>query len=337
MESKMDIKYLVLWIANGCNLNCKYCYAAPKFNNEMMSFKTAKTAIERCKEKDFTLILAGGEPLLNFKIIEEIYDFLKMNGFKGKIGLQTNGTLINGEIAEKLAKMDINVGISLDGTLNTNQYLRGETKKVIQGITYLKEYGKNINLNCVVTNKNVDELEKLVEMAYYFGNVGGIGLDLLRITGNCLNNSNIFPPEDKNLYSSLKKAYKKIKLFSELTGKKIGIREIEEIRHRKSTGCGNDDYCYSSLGKAMVITPQGEVYPCSSLMSKEEYYMGNIFNEIKVKKLNSGKYKKCDSCEYKKVCKGGCPSRLICNSEYGLENKDCTLRKAVFKILEEER
>ena len=42
-------------------------------------------------------------------------------------------------------------------------------------------------------------------------------------------------------------------------------------------------------------------------------------------------------CEYKQVCKGCCPSRMLYNKKYEVEDKDCILRKAVFKLLEEER
>lgn len=334
---KNNIKYLVLWMADECNLNCKYCYAHPTFSHNLMTLETAKKVINNCVDKNFTLIFAGGEPLLNFGVIEELYRYLKENGYKCKFGLQTNGTLITEEMAEKLARMDINIGVSFDGTVAINEELRGETKKTLTGINFLREKKKDINLNCVVTNKNIDKLEKLVEMAYYFGNIKGIGLDLLRTAGNCLNNSEIQPPEDRDVYINLKKAYEKSKLLAQLTGKSIGIREIEEARIRSSRECGSGSYCYSSLGQAMVVTPEGDTYPCSSLVGNKEYYMGNIDGEIQMKSLSSGKYERCSSCEYEKVCRGCCPSRMLFNSSYGTEDKDCILRKAVFKILEDER
>ena len=65
--------------------------------------------------------------------------------------------------------------------------------------------------------------------------------------------------------------------------------------------------------------------------------MGNIDEEIEMKKLSSGKYERCNICEYRKICKGCCPSRMLYNQKYETEDKDCILRKAVFKILDEER
>ena len=58
---------------------------------------------------------------------------------------------------------------------------------------------------------------------------------------------------------------------------------------------------------------------------------------INIIKLNSGKYEKCSSCEYEKICKGCCPSRMVFNEKYDVEDKDCALRKAIFRILKEDR
>ena len=37
-KNEIKIKYLVLWLADSCNLNCKYCYAYPNFTNKFMNF-----------------------------------------------------------------------------------------------------------------------------------------------------------------------------------------------------------------------------------------------------------------------------------------------------------
>jgi radical SAM domain protein len=87
----------------------------------------------------------------------------------------------------------------------------------------------------------------------------------------------------------------------------------------------------------MVVTTNGDTYPCSSFVGNKDYYMGNIDEEINIIKLNSSKYEKCSSCEYEKICKGCCPSRMIFNEKYDVEDKDCVLRKAIFRILKEDR
>lgn len=332
--SKTKIKYLVLWVAGDCNLNCKYCYAHSSFTKQLMSFETAKKAIEFCNAKKFTLIFAGGEPLLNFNLIERVYKFLKENGYECKLGLQTNGTLITDEIALKLSKMDINIGVSFDADFEVNELLRGETKKLINGINLLKESGKRINLNCVLTDKSVNQMEKLIEIAYYFENVDGIGFDLLRLNERGIEN-NVNLPKSEDIFIYLKKAYEKGNQLFNITGKQVRIREIEEIKYRKENKCKAENYCYSSLGEAMVVTEKGDIYPCSSLVGKEGYFSGNILKneDINIQKLSSGKKKECMKCQYNDICRGSCPARMIFNDKYN-ENKDCVLRKAIFKLLE---
>lgn len=336
MKIKGEIKYLVLWIASDCNLKCKYCYALPNFSHKKMSFETAKRAIESCNTKKFTLILAGGEPIMNFSLIEKVYQYLKDEEYDCKIGLQTNGTLITKEIAEKLSKMNINIGISFDASFKINDFYRGETKKLIDAIEYFKENKKQINLNCVITDKSIKELEHFIEIAYYFENIDGIGLDLIRV-GERAQKEGIQVASNSDIYNYLKKAYIRSKEIRKLVGREVKIREIEEIRYRKNNNCNVSSYCYSSLGQAMVISEKGDIYPCSSLVGNKEYYMGNIFDEkeIEIKKLSSGKKENCYKCKYNKFCKGYCPSRMIYNKEEA-EDKDCILRKSIFKILEEE-
>ena len=324
----------MLWVVDFCNLSCRYCYAKGNFKGNKMSFETAKRAIELYDSKDFTLIFAGGEPLLNFELIEEIWQYLKENNYSCKLGMQTNGTLITEEMARKLKNMNINIGVSFDGDMRSNEYLRGKTGATLRGINLLKEQGIEINLNCVVTDKNISKLEDLANFAYYLGNVSGIGLDLLRINENSCANT-LLPPDEKYIYPNLKKADERIKLLGDLTGKKVGIREIEEMRIRSKVKCSNG-YCYSSFGQNMVVMPSGDTYPCSSLAGKEKYFMGNIMEEVTPISLESGKYKHCEYCKYVNICKGCCPSRLIHNRESNMEDRDCFLRRAVFRILEEE-
>lgn len=335
MKNKHNIRYLVLWVADYCNLQCKYCYAQKNFKRNKMSFATAKKAIELCDSKDFTLIFAGGEPLLNFELIEKTINFLDENHYRCKIGMQTNGTLITEEIAKKLKTANINIGVSFDGDIKTNEYLRGKTGCTLNGITLLKEEKININLNCVVTDKNITKLEDLINFAYYVGNVNGIGLDLLRINETSEKND-LLPPQPEDIYPNLKKAYKRTQLLEKLTGKKIGIREIEEMKIRANIKCSNG-YCYSSFGQNMVVTPDGDTYPCSSLVGISEYFMGNIKDKVTPLTLEKGKYEKCSKCSYNDICKGCCPSRMIHNKEHFMEDRDCFLRKAVFRLLEEDK
>lgn len=329
MKSSGKYKYLVFWVANYCNLSCDYCYAKKNFDNTVMDWETAKKALEVLDENG-TLVLAGGEPLLNFSLIEKIYNYLTERKFLGKISIQTNGTLIDEILGEKLSKMNIKIGVSLDGVHEINDFFRGKTKDVIKGIKILEKYNKTISINCVLTDKNIDSLESLVERLYMFKNINALGLDLLRV----IENGESKLPNIEKIYTNLKKSYEKSLFLGEILGKYIGIREIEDAKLRIENNHHSCNYCYSSIGETAVIIPSGEIYPCSSLVKKDEYYMGNI-NKGLIRKifLPSGKYDFCGKCVHVKYCRGGCPSRVLLNERVNLEESDCNLRKAVFKII----
>lgn len=88
-----------------------------------MTRETAKKAVEFLKNKlpqtirDPMILFVGGEPLLNFKIIKYVVEYIKNEtDLKPKYSLNTNGTLMSEEIAEWFVKNNIHVRFSIDGS-----------------------------------------------------------------------------------------------------------------------------------------------------------------------------------------------------------------------------
>lgn len=331
-----NIKLLVLWLTNDCNLRCRYCYASAGEKKEYMTFDTARKAIDSIKSGFFKVQLAGGEPLLNMELVRQIYNYIKETGIPATLQMQTNGSLITQETAKELKKMNIALGVSMDGGVEMNEGLRGKTGDVIEGIHHLAQEGLNVNLNCVLTNLNVKCFSKLVDMAFYFGNVPGIGVDLLRRTGRALHNQ-IAEADPTEIRGALQAAYERAQHLYDISGKRIIIREIEDARKRLIAKAECKGYCYASCGGSMVVLPDGSLYPCGSLAGKQEYLMGNVIEpNTKIIELKTSKSQNCNKCRYEKVCPGGCPSRIIANSENNYSPQDCALRRTAFEIAENE-
>lgn len=331
------VNYLVLWTTNDCNLRCKYCYANAGDKKEYMTFETAKKAIELPKGS-FKLQLAGGEPLLNFELIREIDKYFKKHKPDIKIQVQTNGTTIDDENAREIKAMNIAVGVSLDGPYEINEVLRGSTAHSVNGIKALGAAGVMVNLNCVVTKESIRQIDKLIDWAFYFGNVGGIGLDLLRETGRA-EKSEIKKASPEQIKESLWKAHNRSVEIFKLTGKKIVIREIEDAKRQLAGVHTCTNYCHAASGSSVVVLPDGNLYPCGSLAGKSDYYMGNIHDEASYKKiiLNNPKPEVCKACKYGELCTGACPARIIINGDgRGFTPEDCMLRKTAFEIIEKE-
>lgn len=326
---------LVLWTTSRCNLACKYCYAGSTHLKADMDFETAAQTLDLFSDHTMKIQFAGGEPLLNYLLICQIVDYVKAKGYDASFQMQTNGICITPEIATGLKKMKIALGVSLDGPPEVNEFSRGKTREVIAGIQCLAEEGIKINLNSVVTSHSVQQLPKLVNFAYYLGNVGGIGLDLLRDAGRARDNpESIKKATPEQLQKALKEMVEAARELDELTGKKIVVREIHEARQRLKTSPCSKVYCYASCGQSYVVLPNGDVYPCGSLIDQPEYYMGNVkTSSLKSIAIEKKEPETCKSCDFYAVCPGGCPSRLLINGNDGEDlSLDCVLKKTAFEI-----
>jgi uncharacterized protein len=118
---------LVLEVAQDCNLRCSYCYAEGGSYGKKAALmdpadatRAVRGMLERAGEDDnLTLILFGGEPLLNMPAIEaavaEVEKGRKEKGSRVSISLTTNGTLLTPEIVQFLRRHRISVSVSMDG------------------------------------------------------------------------------------------------------------------------------------------------------------------------------------------------------------------------------
>lgn len=326
---------IALWTTGRCNLSCQYCYAGTTDQLQDMAFDTAARTLDQFSDYAMKVQFAGGEPLLNYALICQIYEYVRSNGYDVSFQMQTNGTGITPEIAAGIKRMKISLGVSLDGPPDINEYLRGKTREAIAGVQCLADANIKINLNSVVTSYNVEKLPKLVNFAFYLGNVAGIGLDLLRETGRAKAYPGVIkkatPEQLKTALIGMVEASREL---YELTGKKIVIREIQEAKQRLAKSSCSKEYCYASCGLSYVILPNGDAYPCGSLIDNLGYYMGNVMEQsLKSIILVKAEPAYCQTCAYHAVCPGGCPSRLIINaSEPDCVSLDCVLKKTAFEI-----
>lgn len=171
---------LVIKVASRCNLNCTYCYVynmgdnsyklQPKFMSEETIKYIFQNILLHCEKhnlKEFLLIFHGGEPLLAgldfFKNFIRIQKDIITGDIKIDYSMQTNGVLLDNEMAFELKKLNIQVGISIDGTELSNNLNRvyhnnkGSYNEILNGFNTIKKvFGKELaNCLCVIdTNES---------------------------------------------------------------------------------------------------------------------------------------------------------------------------------------
>lgn len=155
-----------------CNMNCDMCYV--RLSREEMEkqgrLRTADEWLEigrQIKESGVLfLLLTGGEPFL-FPDFRKLYLGLREMGMI--LTINTNGTLIDEELAEFLGKhKPRRVNITLYG-INEETYRNlchypGGFEKTIRGISLLREQGVDVKVGGSLAKANREDLDRLLDI-----------------------------------------------------------------------------------------------------------------------------------------------------------------------------
>jgi uncharacterized protein len=123
---------LVLEVAQACNLRCTYCYAGggsyggtARLMHPELARRAARHLVESSCDRDrVTLVLFGGEPLLNLPAVEaavlEAESAARSLGKELVVSLTTNGTRFTPRALDFLRAHPIALSVSIDGPPDIN-------------------------------------------------------------------------------------------------------------------------------------------------------------------------------------------------------------------------
>jgi radical SAM protein with 4Fe4S-binding SPASM domain len=116
-------------------------------------------------------VLSGGEPLFRPDLFD-IAEYGVATGFR--MALATNGTLVNGMTAARIADSGISrVAISLDGaepdTHDRFRGMPGSHRLALRGLHNLRDEGVSIQINSTIAKHNVAEVPRLLDLALEIG------------------------------------------------------------------------------------------------------------------------------------------------------------------------
>lgn len=163
-DSKNSLKKPVLvWnITSSCNLDCLHCYLDAQDSNQgsqLSEEEARKIILDLAKYGVPVILFSGGEPLLR-KDIFHLADLANNLGIKPM--LSSNGTLITTLVAKKIKLAGFEyVGISIDGTSQTHDKLRGRKgcfKQAIRGIRNCQQAGIKIGMRFTLMRDNFKDL-----------------------------------------------------------------------------------------------------------------------------------------------------------------------------------
>lgn len=163
-------KKIMLIITENCNLRCVYCYEKNK-NGKSMTFETAKAILDQAYAKmegyeSMVIELHGGEPFINFPLIEKIDAYVMENygDIPVLFRMITNGTLVHGRIKEWLSSRAerYELMLSIDGKqeqhdMNRKQISGKGSFEQIDLDFFLKTW-KNCPVSMTINAKTLDHM-----------------------------------------------------------------------------------------------------------------------------------------------------------------------------------
>ncbi len=314
-------EFFIQWhLTERCNLQCKHCYQTGG-KSEELSLEEIRVVLdeiidmlevwEEMYELEFSpsMNVTGGEPFLRqdlFEILEE----MSLAGFA--ISLLTNGTLIDTEKAEQLARFGINrVQVSIEGPEAIHDSIRGKGSFAAscKGVKHLVEAGLRVTLNATLSEINAEKFQDMIAIAQTLG-VQRLGFSRLVPSGRGLNlvNRMINPKRIKEIYESI---------FGLDTGS-LEIVTGDPVASQMRQGPGPVDDCgpIATGGCAagvsgLTILPDGTVIPCRRLdvplgtvrtdSLREIWANSEILEQLRDRSQYKGR---CGKCERWAICRG---------------------------------
>jgi len=330
---KQVIRYLILWLTTGCNLDCVYCYREKQDSIRSLTPDDAQKALKiaALSGKSFHVQLAGGEPTLEPALIEAIAATIRSNAWPATIALQTNGTLIDERLISLCQKYNIQIGVSLDGTPDIQETLRGSARETFFGLKKLEASNVDFRVTTVVTDVNVEHLWRLALLLSGFRSARGMGLDLLVNKGRAVRHNLIKSPSVDSLRAGLKKLLDTIGSINKRRMPPLQLREFETL-YKQSGKTGKRAYCHACQGESLAVHPDGTLYPCGQTIGDPDFTAGtldspdwprlNALSSYRLEGLN------CSACPMEEHCPGDCPSRQHYNNK-----KDRLLSCAMYQTM----
>ncbi len=320
LETDYPLHTASIEVTADCNLKCVHCYG--KFGTQRFKELTVEEfqdiARQLSKLQAYEISLTGGEPLAR----EDFFEIVEAFSSQGLgITLMTNGTLIDGAIADRIADSGIQTaGVSLDGMRSDSHDLfrgvRGAFQKTIRGIELLAERGVRLRLYTVLNRLNTGELKALLELYRKYDASYAVSRSLMQ--GRARENKSLLLSQKEYM-----RAYERFLGVEEAVFHGVSSRADDAGRAELAQKPVNERHRCSAAVHHLNIRPDGAVTPCASL-SHRKFVMGNVRDKLiediwleaegkatEIRKLKAVDVKKCSSCQLLEHCGSGCMASVF--------------------------
>jgi len=316
-----------------------------------------------------TFAWQGGEPtMMGLDFYKKAVALQKnfANGRQIENTLQTNGLLLNDEWCEFFKKQHFLIGISIDGPEYLHDAYRktrsgkGSYKKVVEAIELLNKYRVDYNTLTVVSDVNAAHGLEVYQHLKSLGSLYHQYIPLVERHAQTPTKDGLYLVDpsyaevaDVTEWSVPSQAFGTFlsDIFEYWVKHDVGQVFVPYFDNTLAGWAGEDGFMCTMAarcGSAFALEANGDVYNCDHYVYPE-YKLGNI-HETRIDDMNKsranyefGMAKKitlsddCKSCDYLKLCGGGCPKQRFSLSSAGKPEQSylCHGYKMFFKASED--
>lgn len=321
-----DVAAVCLHVSHHCNLKCEYCYAdTGSFGGKrsLMSRDVVRKALDFAFAssgdiEELGVGFFGGEPLLNFQVIQEAVAHARARAHQLKkrvrFSMTTNATLLSPSIMDFLHQENFSLLFSLDGPACTHDRMRKDCKgrgthaRVLRNVrTFARKYSPEFTVRGTFTRTTPNFTDQVL----YLNDQGFRSVSV--------EPAQLAPSHPHSITS----AVELIRVKSEYDG--LARVYVERLRVGTPISFFHFDQCIEKLispqpthtacgaaGGFIAVTPDGRIFPCFESVVEKENCIGHLdtgFDTAKrllFQRLHVDGKAGCKGCWAQYVCGGGC-------------------------------
>lgn len=350
------IREMWLIVEQACNMACQYCVTegnvrAPERRTiqaskrvipihnghkttDTMSVDVARAAVRRFDEflqesrPPFPRVtLYGGEPLLNWPVIQAVVPQIRAITFPGQLRdrpvqalIITNGQVFKQEILEFLVQHNVAVSVSLDGMRHHHDAVRtmpggaGTFDRAARSLKAYKAAGLQVGICTTVGTHNVQDLPEIAE---YLADEFDCPIELQVPFDIPFNGGNEYSVRMIDAAPYAMEAFRRLRergLMEGLAARRMIQVQRGEFHHRDC----------SAVGGQWVVAPDGSMGPCHALAGERTFFSGNVLDDGAAPWQNPAFHEwsrrqpvnmpDCHGCSAIAICGGGCPYNALVTS-----------------------
>lgn len=354
-DVEKPLPVITIYTTTNCNARCYYCFEKGIHPVDMTS-DTASQVVRFIKKtfkgKRIQIMWFGGEPLMNFGIIEQVTTELYREGYELLTHITTNGSLLTKEMLSffKSYYSKISIQITIDEIHDAYAKIKRYTdipaelafKRVVDNCKLIidAQIYLSIRINYLEQNYNrATQIFEEIEQIFTPFDHHQLNIYLAPITLESGCNSCLSEVDD---------SFKKVIKFHR-EHNVMNIRAKDDDQQVLSSFCllPKSGSCGAHRRNNIVVRADGMLFKCHRLANDDVYNVGNIYDGINYHSKYYTQFvthimtdETCAKCNVLPLCQGGCSVIKMLynrNMECDIKNVQESMLRDYFHYLIEQK